>query len=69
MKINMSKLTHILDGWKNLVWKTPHVEKVAKARLAICTVCPHSGITCGKCGCKLSAKIRSMKSKCPINKW
>jgi hypothetical protein len=62
------KLQHILEGWKNRIWKNPHVEKVAKARLGICSGCEHSGITCAKCGCVLEAKIRSMKSKCPINK-
>lgn len=27
------------------------------------------GFYCKKCGCPLSAKLRSERSKCPINKW
>lgn len=65
----MSKLSEITEGWKNLVFKSPHVEKVARARASICATCPHAGRTCAKCGCVLESKIRSMKSKCPINKW
>lgn len=27
------------------------------------------GYKCNKCGCPLSAKLRSEKETCPINKW
>jgi hypothetical protein len=64
------KLFDIIAGWKNYMFKSEHAEKVARARAAICAKCPEvKGMTCGKCGCILSAKVRSMKSKCPIDKW
>jgi hypothetical protein len=65
-----SKFFDIVEGWKNYVFKSEHAEKVAKARASICSTCEHNaGKRCGKCGCVLSAKVRSMNSKCPINKW
>lgn len=27
------------------------------------------GMKCGKCGCNLSAKVRSMEDQCPLGKW
>lgn len=27
------------------------------------------GMKCGKCGCNLSAKVRSMEDRCPLGKW
>ena len=27
------------------------------------------GMKCGRCGCNLSAKVRSVADSCPINKW
>ena len=65
-----SKLFEIIEGWKNYTFPSPHVEKVARARAGICATCPsNSGKKCGECGCPLSAKVRSLKSKCPLNKW
>lgn len=65
-----SKLYEIVEGWKNYSFPTPHTEKVAYARASICATCPfNQGLKCGKCGCVLAVKTRSMKSKCPVNKW
>lgn len=65
-----SKVQEILEGWKNYTFPNPEVEVIAKERAAICGVCEfNKGRTCGKCGCLLAAKCRSMKSSCPINKW
>lgn len=68
----IEKLEEIQDGWKNWIWKSPEVEKVALKRAAICAKCnSNTGRTCGECGCALFAKTRSMKetNKCPLNKW
>jgi transcription elongation factor Elf1 len=27
------------------------------------------GMSCGKCGCPLSAKVRAKNDSCPIGKW
>lgn len=65
-----SKVFEITSGWKNLMFPTPHTEKVAYARAGICAKCEYNkGKKCGQCGCILSAKTRSMDSKCPVNKW
>jgi hypothetical protein len=66
----MSKLQEIVEGWRNVVFPNEHAEKVANARAAICARCEYiKAGKCGKCGCNLAAKTRSMKSKCPMDKW
>jgi hypothetical protein len=66
----MSKLSDIMDGWKNYVFPDKHTEKVAKARASICSTCPRNQMNiCKECGCPLVSKTRSMSSSCPINKW
>lgn len=75
----MVKSKEIFEGWKNLVFKKEHVERIAKARLNICNTCewhskhhnkPHRPDEhCVHCGCTIAAKVRSMKSECPIAKW
>lgn len=68
----MNKFTEIVSGWKNLLFKTPEIEKVAKQRAKICSDCElNNGGSCSSCGCLLSAKTRSMSdtNKCPIGKW
>lgn len=66
----------ILEGIKNNVFKKKHVEEVAKERMAICKQCPFMDTKgdecyvkgthpcCGKCGCSLSFKLRSLSSGC-----
>lgn len=72
----MGKFEEIYVGWKNYVFRNPEMENVAKKRLKICVDCKinkKSGITpyntCRVCGCYISAKVRSKKSNCPLNKW
>jgi hypothetical protein len=66
----MSKFEEIFEGWKNRLFKNQTIEEEANKRAAICFLCPYNkNNKCGKCGCNLSAKIRSPKSKCPENKW
>jgi len=65
-----SKVAEIFNGWKNVVFPNPHVEKIAKARVEICGECEHNVRNrCKQCGCPLVAKTRSMQSHCPLKKW
>lgn len=66
----MGSLKSIIDGWKNLVWSSPEMEDLAKARANICSLCEEnkSGI-CMKCNCVLSAKVRSITETCPKSLW
>lgn len=86
MKINVK---HILEGIGNSIFVKDEVEKIAKARQAICAVCPknsdnvgmgdtgpHYNSTiakihtyCTMCACNLHAKVRSLHTSCPIEKW
>lgn len=69
----MGKLSEIYDGWKNYVFPTPEMELKAKERISVCVKneCNkfRTNNTCSICGCYMPAKVRSPKSKCPINKW
>ena len=67
----MSRLNEIYVGWKNVAFKNPEIEEVAKNRAKICVLCKNlrGNNTCKICGCYIPAKIRSPKSKCPINLW
>lgn len=38
--MNWETLGNIFEGWKNLVFKDPEVEKIALKRLHICSECP-----------------------------
>lgn len=65
------KLQEIYSGWKNLIWKNPEIEKIAKERAKICSVCPHITkiYTCGICSCVITAKVRNLNSNCPDKRW
>lgn len=66
------KLSAIVDGWENAIWKSEEVEKIALERAEACAKCPsNTGWSCKECGCPLFAKTRSMKetNKCPLDKW
>lgn len=73
----MNKFTEIKEGWKNLIFPTPEVEKIAFERLDICITCINNPdkqnidlfTRCKKCGCVLEAKVRSLKSQCPDELW
>jgi len=76
LKTIWSNKTKIFEGVKNSIFKSEHVEEIAAARMEICNACPHidhegdsclvSGTQpcCGKCGCSLKFKIRSLSSSC-----
>jgi hypothetical protein len=67
----MSVIEEIVSGWKNYIFKFPEMEGIAKERLGICLSCEklRKNRTCSLCGCFIPAKVRSPKSKCPINLW
>lgn len=69
---SIDKLKNIYDGWKNLIFPSEEVEKLAKQRAEICSKCPSNvNNTCKECGCPLISKTRSTKKTnvCPLNKW
>ncbi len=67
----MGRIQEIYSGWKNLKFKTPEIEELAKNRVNICVNCPklRKNNTCAVCGCYIPAKVRSSKSRCPDRKW
>lgn len=79
----MSKITEILNGWKNVAFPSKEIEELATARAIHCATCPlNSGNTCSKrvtvihnkkpvsgCGCPLVALLRSEHSSCKLDKW
>ncbi len=80
----LDKLKQIVEGWKNVIWENPQVERVAKERASICANCDFnvdnicdsnkSGTTIhgnpvNGCGCPLIAKTRSMATSCPKMLW
>jgi hypothetical protein len=74
-------LDKIAEGVKNKIFKNEDVEEIAKARWLECVHCPHldekgdkcaikaTKPCCGKCGCSIGIKIRSLSSGCPVGKW
>ena len=67
----MSKLSEIYSGWKNYAFPNQMVENEAKKRIEICVKCIELSKRniCNVCGCYMPAKVRSLKSKCELNKW
>lgn len=71
----------ILEGIKNNIFKSEHVEAEAALRMHVCNKCnfldtsgskclvPGTQPCCGSCGCSLSLKTRSLSSECPEGKW
>lgn len=68
MKYNLGE---IISGWKNYVFPNEEVEKIATERIVTCLDCEKitSEKKCGLCGCYMPAKVRSLKSTCPLKKW
>lgn len=66
----------IVEGIANSLFKQEHVEQIAAERMSICNNCPHidqkgslcvmpgTQPCCGKCGCSLAFKSRSLSSAC-----
>lgn len=81
----MIKPMNIIDGWKNLFLnlneelaeeRAQHCTSCEFAKMGSWNkiikdehLVQIQGLTCGKCGCPLSAKLRSKKEVCPIKKW
>lgn len=66
------EINQIYDGWKNLIFKNPVTEELAKKRIAICLGCTHlkkNTMRCGICHCPLIAAIRAREKKCLKGKW
>ena len=64
------KLKNIIEGWKNLIWLDPRIEKLAITRAGICADCESNKLSiCIKCNCWIPAKVRAITEKCPIAKW
>lgn len=65
-----TKLQKILEGWHNVIFENPEIERLAKGRAEICAECKMNIMnTCMKCGCPLVAKLRSKESDCPLKLW
>ena len=74
----MSKFEEITNGWLNLLLDKE--KELAESRAKICSNCEIysngfcssskciEGKGCG-CGCPIKAKIRSVKTTCPIGEW
>jgi len=68
----MNKLEEIINGWTNYTFKNSKCEEIAKNRVKFCINCSKLNQkfnTCKICGCYIPAKVRSIKSKCPLKKW
>ena len=68
----MSKLGNIVSGHLNEL--AGGNQELFELRYAICKVCPHIdkiaiGEVCGVCGCRLQAKLRVEREKCPVGEW
>jgi len=68
----MSKINNIVDGHINEA--LGENQELFELRYAICKQCPHFqdkwiGETCGMCGCRLQAKLRVKRERCPISEW
>ena len=71
----------ILEGIKNNVFKSEHIEAEAAKRWATCLNCPFLDIIgkdclikgaapcCSKCGCSLKYKTRALSTDCPVGNW
>jgi hypothetical protein len=71
----MSQISEILNGWGNLAKHAIGIldddtKSISENRLEICNSCEfRQNNICGECGCFLPAKVLSMDSKCPKDKW
>ena len=71
----------IIEAIKNKVFKTEHIEEVAKYRLDICAKCPHldrkgskcavpgTQPCCGLCGCSMGLKAYALSAGCDDGRW
>ena len=71
-----SNRKQILEGIKNNIFKSAEIEAVAEERMKFCNDCFFLDLEgkdclvtgtqpcCGKCGCSLKLKLRSLSSQC-----
>jgi hypothetical protein len=65
-----SKISSIIEGWKNLLFRSNETNEVIISRSKICYNCDKNiSKFCKLCGCFIPAKINSLQEKCPLNKW
>jgi hypothetical protein len=66
-----SRAAEIISGWTNLVFQSPEIETLAKARIMVCAECPQLTQLnfCSLCNCYMPAKTRNERSRCPDGKW
>lgn len=74
MSSKIKQFNEIVNGWKNLAFPNKEVEIEAKKRIQVCLECPDekyddNSKRCKLCGCFMPAKVRSVKSKCPLRYW
>lgn len=74
-------IDQVVEGVKNSIFKTEHVELIANERWKICKGCdlldengkdcaaPGTQPCCSDCGCSLGFKLRALSAACPQNKW
>lgn len=68
-------LNDIATGYWNLLFKDEDLEPLARQRVETClnNTCgkfsPFAGGWCKQCKCKISAKARCVKCKCPQKLW
>jgi len=61
----LDKLKSIKEGWENVIWPDPEVEKIATERIEICAKCnQNEGNWCTDCNCYIPAKARSLSEEC-----
>lgn len=69
----MKDIKAIIEGFSNLAVKKANIEVLAEQRLKICNACPYNSKSlvpyCKSCGCVIEAKVRSLESNCPKEKW
>ena len=71
----LKKFKAICTGWKNVIWASPQIKKMAMKRAKECAKCDHiiaimgKGICCGKCFCPITAKTKVPGERCPIGTW
>ncbi len=71
----MFNAKEIANGFGNLLKNTIGLssdkeKELFSARKAICDNCEHGqSVKCGKCGCIIAAKTKSIHSACPIDLW
>lgn len=64
------RFRQIINGWSNLIFPNPEIEKIAKSRALVCATCDYNKINiCMKCSCPIPAKTHSMESECELKKW